>query len=814
MGRRRGKAAPQQEKTSTTKDSDEDDTKTPPPEVTDAEVEASLQLPSPIATNEKVADIAAAVERVAYVIDDTPRNAATDEDNSASASLNLGNRNLVDQQLFADQHLGSDAVETAASTGHSSSDEHQQNQRRPKQLSVKLDEGDRGEGPSYSKSFRRSTQSLSPKEKIPHFMHPLRREISPTQNPLVPPPETITQLEAIAGLGPGASAATTRLLYKSPTTSDIAQRESARRVRLIAFETEELNDIHETYMHDIAVLKATILRREKYLKSYEFAKCSEHGRQQRIKIEQWEAEKAKAEAEVPTFAPQISSHAAKMHPNRGVDGFIRASEEWVAERAKRRRAASAVVFREEETTFHPQVSASSAKIVERLNNTAKRVDVVNGWTERLGAHKKHMEALKEKYACSFQPEMADARRASLHGDRRRQKQLAARRKSASPRRTVILTDVVTRLHDTTIELRKSAQEKLKEACRSVSPRVIRRPQESITNHLLSMSEADKKAQHNIEKKRHKLRVEETQLEHNNFHPVVNPNSVALADLNRQRRSLSQQQQQTAATEASEQREASPAAAKGNIYEMLYTAATTASNNRASSSKALAPSPGSSVYERHNTDIEVAAAQQPLPPATKNISAGAQREFLLRNEKLLQSKALHRKDLLMQLQEFETRECTFAPALSSTTVRLAEYRRSAHRYDDVYEVDDAAEYPASFSRPQQLPATSESVPWRHSLRSELRISPQGGAQRSQSPKPSRPPLAVRPTSASLSSSGKFQRTDNNGGGGAPYLRSSNNGAIIHNDDHHADDSSDAIQERMEDIEGLLRQWKWLEESSRM
>lgn len=798
MGRRRGKD-PQRSKNSasTATDAAEDRAEgtATPPHV--HEEEPSLQLPSPIPTTNKVIEIAA--PRVDYVIGDTPRH---EDENSASASMNA-QRSIMDQFDHAE-------VDAAASTGHSSSDEHPQ---QPGRVHVTLLHDT--DGPSYSKSFRRSTASLSPKEKIPHFMHPLRREVSPNSMPLASP--EVQPLDAIPGLATIAPPVP-RMLYKGPTLTDIAQREAARRVRLVAFENEELQDIFETFTHDTVALKSTIQRREKYLKSYEFAKCNEHGRQQRAKIEQWEAEKAKAEQEVPTFTPQISSYAAKIHPRRTVEGFLLASEQWKSDKEKRRRAASAVVFREEETTFHPKVDASSMKIAERLNNTSKRVDVVNGWAERLGAHKKHMEELQEKYACSFQPEMVEARRASLHSKHHRNsKESIARRKSASPqRRTVVVSEVASRLHDTAIEMRKTAHEKLLAERPSVSPKRVRRTAEVISSHLKAMSEADEKAQHRLKKTRDKLHQEESQLEFNSYRPVVNPNSVALADLNRQRRSLSR------SVEASQ--EAPSSSSRSNIFDLLYTSSTAASNNR-SSSKAqqdAAPQQATTSPSRHSHGRSAAVvsgvnAQEYPQPASKNITPSAQREFLLRNDKLLQTKELHRKDLLMQLQEFETRECTFAPALSSTTVRLAEYRRSAQRWDE------EGGYPDDVSSSQQhhqhvLPVVTDNLPWAHSLRSETRVSSHiggahGAAQRSQSPKPTRPPLALPPTAPSLSSSGKFsqtfQRTDN---GGVPYLRSSQGGS--RGVDHHADDSSDTIQERMEDIEGLLRQWKWLEESSRM
>lgn len=624
-------------------------------------------------------------------------------------------------------------------------------------------------GPSFALSTKRSARSLSEghtsrHKRDPHFMAPLNRVVpmnlisKPKEDYVVPPvPERI---------------------FKPPSTSEIECRELVSRDRIQSIESRQWADMRETFSYRLADLRSSIANRETYLKSEDYARYAAAGKQRRAALEERVSQRAASEVGTCTFAPQLSKHAGQL-PSRSREEFIRSSQQWVEAVQKKRRAASAAVFREQDVTFAPKLSVFSEKLVSKLQRESRHLSIVEGWERRMQEHKEKMDQLQQKYAPTFHPQTEAARRSSQRH--------SADRSASPPRQAqqVPLRQIVSRLYDAGLEHKKALEAKIEASRRDASPPPLRRSSTAIQEHVKSMQEHSEKAKRKLEIERDKA-AKSTKQE-NSHRPSLNPASVSLAELHRQRK----------IQHASAQQEESHKLRHGGIFELLYKTPTT-SMERKQQVRSLS---------REGPQQHPAEAQRRSPQNTHHSasSSRASMDFMLRNEKLLKERSMHAREWRTVIDEEETRECTFAPAISSTSARLAQERRHTRWDRTEKHVDpvDAGSAQAWRLREPLREHGGESRPAfvvSHSTR--LGHFPASSASPPILRSSASPNTASAPAGREQRTS-YFHRTDAE----ATRAQSSMRRGV-------SQGSEQSIQDRLDDIEGLLKEWKWLEQSSRV
>lgn len=440
------------------------------------------------------------------------------------------------------------------------------------------------------------------------------------------------------------------------TIVEVEGRENASRTSIERQQAQERSQLETAIVKGLSEGAWTEAQRAKYLESEVFLKAVEVGRQRRARVDQWEDQKAKAVLETMTFKPEIS-RTASQRPSRTPEEFAKDNEEWLQELAKKRRAASAVVVREEDATFTPKILPASQKIIERLQQQDKHVSIAFGWEKRMEEHKAKLLEIQLRHTPSFHPNLA-----SIHhrpSTTSSSSQVSGESPNlSSPSRSQ--QAVIQRLYLEALAHKRETETKYQAQREASASPARKKKAEDILQHIAAMRQRTEQAQRKLETKRAKAERDEREQEGNKQHiPTVNKHSIAIVG------------------------------ERPNGASPSYQQTTKAFDQRRQSS--LEQYQGGSSNSR---------------PSVIRTAEERSKEFLLRSERTVQAKAQRVQALRAQKEEEETKECTFAPSISHKTQRYAELRRSEGRrgYDDF----DNTMWEASYSPAARVPHLRESM----------------------------------------------------------------------------------------------------------
>ena len=483
---------------------------------------------------------------------------------------------------------------------------------------------------------RRSTPSANGAEHIPHFMRPKQ----------APEPSILrSRSPAQDNRAVSASRPTRRL-----TLCETNELELEKRGVIEKEEQKDRTHLEHRRAAVAADIERTAARRAEYLASEEFKKLKEAGQRKKRTVQDQEESKKRAEEDSITFRPAVSA-AAAARPSRSVSAFVKDSEEWIKRRASEQRAVSATRDAEREQAF--TMTKRSLAIVKKLELEHKHVGIVEGWEKRMEEHKQRMEQLDKRYTPTFKPSINHP--------------------TSSPA-SVPANDApapVTRLYEKALEQRKRREEKLEAIRKATEPPVVKRNETEIREHFERMTQKAKEAQRQFKHKRDKIVKEEQALEHNNFKPLVNKRSIALAEKFRSGKLAlvtAQTKREGSEGPAGSDQDASPPAESPSPNRPSGSLTTTFATK---SLQLPANIPISLLLNTKCGEHRFAKDTSPVHETHVKTAPARSLEFQLRYERMLQQKKQKVDEWQKTKDELEKKECTFAPQISATSKKIVE-----------------------------------------------------------------------------------------------------------------------------------------------